>query len=358
MRILLIASNQSTHSAKWGNSLVNRGHEIIFVSYPAPDRPSIRFDNRIIRHKLKFGGKLGYYLNVFEIRSLYKKYKPDVVAVHYASGFGTMARLAGLRPLVISCYGSDVFTYPYLNKFNMYNIRKNLSYADAVGCTSEIMAIQTRKVMNNPNMKITVTPFGVDMTKFHPRGIKIVRDRPVIGIIKYLEPIYDIPLLIHAFAIIYNEMLKKPLLKIYGNGYLKDELVRLTQDLGLEEGVSFMGAIPNTDVPEALGEMDIFVNSSKNESFGVNMVEAMACQIPIVATDTPGAREVVEDGVSGFIMKDRNPETMAEHFRQLLNDDTLRKKMGKAGYERACSLYDWDKNLTTIEQLLSSVVNS
>lgn len=357
MRIILIGAIISTHSAKWVNSLSRRGHEVMLVSYPVSSKKNITYDSEVVIHKLRFGGRLGYYLNVLEMRRIYKHFKPDVVVVHYASGFGTMARLARLKPLVISCYGSDMFIYPFLNRFNMYNIRKNLRYADAVGCTSQIMAEQTRiKVMNDPDMKITVTPFGINTSIFHPAERTEDKDRMVVGIIKYLEPIYDIPLLINAFAIIHKEMDNKPLLKIYGDGHLKDELVKLTEELGVANDVRFMGAIPNMKVPKVLSGMDIFVNCSKSESFGVNMVEAMACGVPVVATNTPGAREVIVDGETGFIMKDREPETMAAVFRKLMNDNKLRIKMGQAGQKRSNTLYDWEQNLDTIEGMLKSVV--
>ena len=119
----------------------------------------------------------------------------------------------------------------------MYNIRKNLNYADAIGCTSHAMADQTRLVLGNPNQEIIVTPFGVNIEKCAPVDVVQKSDRPVIGIVKYLEPIYDIPLLINSFALLHNDAEIKPILKIYGDGTLKDELVELTRILKIEEDV-------------------------------------------------------------------------------------------------------------------------
>lgn len=356
MRIMLFGSLISTHSAKWVNSFATRGHEVMLVSYPIQQKKNIVFEKSVIVHPLKYAGRLGYYMNVPEVRKLFKSFKPDVVNVHYASGFGTLARLACLHPLVISCYGSDVFTYPFLNRFNMYNIRKNLNYADAIGCTSHIMANQTREVMGKADQKIIVTPFGVNTKNCSPSPLKVENERPVIGIIKYLEPIYDIPLLINAFSIIYKEMEVKPLLRIYGDGHLRNDLIRLTEQLGIEDSVSFMGPIPNSDVPKALSEMDIFVNCSQKESFGVNMVEAMACEVPVVATATAGAKEVIEQNITGIVLPDRIPETMAHVFKELLADKERCKTMGKAGRERVLRLYDWDKNVMVMEELYISLI--
>lgn len=356
MRIMIFGAFTSTHSAKWANSLALKGHTVMLVSYPVSLKDNIKYNENVQLHSLNYGGRLGYYLNVFEVRRLVRTFKPDVVNVHYASGFGTLCRLAGVHPLVVSCYGSDVYTYPFLNRFNMYNIRKNLRYADAIGCTSNAMAHQTRLVLDDPMQEITVTPFGVNITNCAPVIPKPIQKRPVIGIVKYLEPIYDIPLLINAFALVSKNTDYNPILRIYGDGHLKEELIQLTKTLGINESVEFMGTIPNVKVPEALSGMDIFVNCSHKESFGVNMVEAMACEVPVVATDTAGAREVIDQDVTGIVLNDRRPETMAAVFKELLSDKERRIAMGKAGRERVLRLYDWEKNVVIMENLYKSLI--
>lgn len=356
MRIMLFGAFTSTHSAKWANSFAARGHEVMLVSYPVELKPNVKYVPEVKLHALKYAGRLGYYLNVPEVKRLIREFKPDVINVHYASGFGTLTRLAKAKPLVISVYGSDVYEYPFLNKFNLYNIQKNLNYADAICSTSYAMADQTRLVLNNPEKKITVTPFGVNINTCAPLVRNMENERPVIGIIKYLEPIYDLPLLIKSFALLYRESIIKPVLKIYGNGHLKDELVALTRELDIEDSVIFMGVIPNIEVPKALSGMDIFVNCSKKESFGVNMVEAMACEVPVVATDTAGSREVIENNVTGIILPDRKPETMVSVFKELLADKEKRVAMGKAGRERVLRLYDWEKNVIIMESLYKSLI--
>lgn len=358
MRIMIFGAFTSTHSAKWANSLVAKGHDVILVSYPIELKDNIKYDNRVKLYALKYKGSIGYYLNVPEVKKLIKRYQPDVINVHYASGFGTLCRLAKARPLVISCYGSDVYTYPFLNKFNMYNIRKNLNYANAIACTSYAMADQTRLVLGNPNQDIVVTPFGVNVDKFAPVSVIRESDRPVIGIIKYLEPIYDIPLLINAFSLLHRDSAIKPILKIYGDGRLKNELVELAKQLKIKDDVHFMGLIPNSEVPKAVSSMDIFVNCSHKESFGVNMVEAMACKTPVVATKTAGALEVIEQDVTGIVLDDRDPETMALTFKKLLSDRENLKKMGDAGRERVLRLYDWNKNVQIMENLYKSLCNT
>lgn len=357
MRILYVGNSLSNHMVRWTNAMIDRGHEVMLASQSGKGDIKTCKSKQLKERDLRFKGKIGYYLNSFQLRRIFKDFKPDIVNVHFASGYGTLARLAGLHPVVLSCYGSDIFAYPNKSSRNRRILCRNLRYADAVASTSAVMAEEAKKVLSDASFPITVTPFGVETDRFCPADIHVVNDRPVIGLVKYLEPIYDIPLLLNAFAILYKESEVKPLLDIYGDGPLLDELEALSRDLGIADSVSFKGVIANNELPSVLQEMDVLVNCSKQESFGVTLVEAMACGIPVVATDTVGPKEIVEDGVTGIILKDREPKTMAQALKYLLDNPDVREKMGKAGRRRVLDLYSWADNVTTMENLFKKTVS-
>lgn len=357
MKIMIIGAANSNHTKRWANALIERGHEILLVCRPDQKDDIGDLSPRVKTIYLKYGGQTySYFLNVPVMKQIFRKYKPDVVNAHYASGYGILARLSNLKPLVISVWGSDVFEYPNRNALCHSILKKNLNYADAVASTSHAMAKEVRKILNNSEKEVTVTPFGVDVKRFCPVDDKTEHKQPVIGIVKYLEPIYDIPLLITAFSILYKKSELKPTLAIYGGGHLLEELKQLTCRLGVEQVVMFYGTIPNTEVPKVLNTFDIFVNCSKQESFGVAIVEAMACMLPVVATDTPGFREVVDDGKTGLVLKDRRPETMAEALSKLLEDKELCQKFGYNGRKKVLAEYDWNKNVETMENLYRNLV--
>ncbi len=357
MRILFIGSKRSNHTKKWTDSLIERGHEVLLVCRNEKDDPSVILNKEVKIHMLKYGGLKSYLLNVPEMKKIYREYSPDVVNVHYVSGYGAMARWAGLRPLVLNIYGSDIFLVPKSGMINRVILKKTLKYADALASTSRVMADATREFLCDSEKEITITPFGVDINRFSPSTKRIKHERPVITIVKYLRPVYDIELLIRGFSLAYDQLDVKPILKIYGNGPLKSELVALAKSLGKEDSISFYDTIPNTEVPQVIRDSDIFVNCSKSESFGVTVVEGMACGVPVVVTDCPGPKEVVIDGVTGIVLKDRSPQTMADAFVYLLSNDELRENMGKAGRERVLDQYDWSKNVSLLEELYKKVIN-
>lgn len=355
MKVLFIGSHRSNHSKKWVNNLVARGHEVMLVYQHAQADTSVEFDSRVKTHMLKYGGYKSYFLNILEVRKIYKEFCPDVVNVHYMSGYGMMAELAGLKPLVLNCYGSDVFVAPQKSFVSRWLIKNILLKADAVAATSKAMATEAERLMGRASKKVTVTPFGVDINLFKKDEHRIVNDRPVIGIIKYLKPEYNIPLLIKAFAIAREKALLKPLLHIYGSGPLKEEFVALCKELGIYDDVTFFETIPNQEVPKALNTMDIFVNSSNVESFGVNIVEAMACELPVVATPCPGPKEVIDNEVTGIVLNDWSHEELADELIKLVENPALREKYGKAGREKVLREYDWSKNVETLINIYHQV---
>lgn len=356
MKILFIGSRGSNHTKKWTDAFIERGHEVIVVCRKEEKQASVVLKKEVKLHVMKFGGPLSYILNIPELKRIYRDFKPDVVNVHYMSGYGLMATLAGARPLVLNCYGSDIFVAPKKSKIVKWIVKQLLIHADAVAATSKAMAAEAKRIMGKQHKDVTVTPFGVDINLFRKDEKRKYSERPVIGIIKYLKPEYNIPLLIKAFAITREIAKVKPLLHIYGSGPLKDEFVSLCKQLNIYDDVTFFETIPNQEVPKALNTMDIFVNSSNVESFGVNIVEAMACELPVVATPCPGPKEVIDNGITGIVLKDWNENELADELIKLVENPALRMQYGKAGREKVLREYDWSQNVETLINVYKQVV--
>lgn len=352
MKILIVANKGSNHAKKVAEGLAQRGHVVFFASPNDYIDKSVILDRRIYLFTLPYKGKLGYITNFWALKRLYKRLSPDVVNVHYATGCGLLAYLARVQPVVLSCYGSDIFEFPKKRKLNKWLLVQILKSANALASTSNAMADEIHRLLSDSKKEIAITPFGINTNVFFPYQELRSCNRKVIGIVKSLSPIYDIPLLIRAMSIICDKMHDYIYLKIYGDGPQKQELISLATELGISERVIFAGRISNDGVPVALNEMDIFINCSKQESFGVNILEAMACGLPVVATDCAGPREIMIDGVTGIIVKDRDPLTLANAVLSLLNDDLKRKEMGKAGRERVCAYFDWNSNVAELEKVL------
>lgn len=356
MKILILSDIQD-HGKKCAEGLQKLGNEVYYAYPKGMIAKDVNLNQGIKLIELPYGGAKSYILNSYPLRRLCKKIKPDVVHVHYATGFGLLAMLAGVHPYVISCYGSDIFEFPNKNRLNHWLLCRILKNADALQSTSIVMSTEIKTIIHDVNKKIDIIPFGINLEQFMPNTERINNKRPVIGFIKSLYPIYDIPLLLHAFKLLYEKMDEKPVLKIVGDGPLLSDLKELVKSLQLDRGVLFLGRIPNEEIPRLLNSFDVFVNSSKEESFGVNILEAMACKIPVVATNCLGPKEVMENGKNGILLKDREPETMADAILRLLKDNGMRETYINNGRRRVESCYDWNKNVMALQKSLEKVVN-
>lgn len=357
---MLLASCGSIHTVRWANAFTKLGHEVHLLTLLSHKTDKDAFDPNVFIHYLTWSGSKGYYLNVFQVRKYFNSIRPDIVNVHYASGYGTLARLAHLHPCVLSVWGSDIYDFPKISFIHSWIIRKNLLYADALASTSHVMAEQIRKVLKNPNKEIKITPFGVDIAKFNPTVTmnNKANDSFVFGVIKKLTSKYGINYIIDAFNLFLARWKskgaqgKKPTLFICGKGDGRDQLIKQRDNLGLQEYVTIEGYVPHEQVPSLFRSFDVACYGSVSESFGVAAVEAMSCGIPVIATNVDGFKEVMVDKVTGFIVPKRDPRAMAEKMWLLYNDNNLRAEYGRNGRKRVEELYDWDKNVLELESLL------
>lgn len=134
------------------------------------------------------------------------------------------------------------------------------------------------------------------------------------------------------------------LLMLIGDGDLRQPLIAQADNLGVSGRTHFMGAVPNERLPLYYGAADVVVLPSfPPESFGIVLIEAMACGKPVVAHDIPGVRSVVSDGEDGFLACPGDADDLAEKIRTLLDDPSLCREMGRRGRAKVEEKYAWPK---------------
>jgi len=354
MRILFVSPASVVHTIRWANSLCQRSHDVHVVCLRNHSEGANRLEGSVKVHYLPIGSPVGYLLNAPALRRLASKIKADIVNVHFASGYGTLARLAGLHPCVLSVWGSDVYDFPQRGLTRRMLLSANLNYADLVTSTSECMRRQALKYMD-PAKRILVVPFGVDTMLFSKFPDESSRDTLVIGIIKTLKPKYGIDYLIRAFSQVRerakSELGRQVRLVVYGGGPERKNLEELAESLGVSDAVEFPGTVKNTDVPNVLKGLDVFVVPSIRESFGVAAVEAMACEVPVVVSDAEGLQEVVVDGETGIVVPRHDSMALSNAIMRLLADSELRVEMGRRGRTRVKQMYEWDDNVNLMVEI-------
>lgn len=368
MRILFLSDIDSSHTRKWATSLAARGYEVGIFSLRKSESgwfyayPSIRVfdDEGFGKEKFKSGStsKLGYLKLLPFLRDSIQSFHPDIVHAHYATSYGLLGARTGFHPFVISVWGSDIFEFPKSSWLSKRLVVYNLNRADRIFSTSHVMKTEIHKYVSHP---VDVTPFGVDTHLFSRKEVTVfpgTEGAKIVGTIKSLERKYGINVLIEAFAIVKKQFEEKVKLVIAGSGTMEHELRQITRELLLEDDVIFAGHLNAEQVPEWHNRIDVFANLSldDSESFGVSVVEAMACERPVVVTSVGGLTEVVVENESGLVVPPNIATSAADAILRLLNNSELALKLGKAGRQRVLAVYDWEKNLDEIEKLYAAIV--
>ena len=359
MRILLVSPANVAHTMKWAAGLADRGIKVGVFTLAECDRKFYQEHNvklfifglnkSVYKEACGSLKKLRYLTYVHSLKKVIKEFNPDIVHAHYASGNGLLGALSGFHPYIVSVWGSDVYEFPQKSWIHKEILKFNLKHADRILSTSHVMAQETNRYTNK---KIEITPFGVDMAVFKPMKPTISlfkNDDIVVGTIKTLEEKYGVEYLIRAFAKVKLKLNDDHLkLLIVGDGSLRKKLEALALNLGISESTLFTGKIPWMQVPmyDNLLSISVSVSTVDSESFGVAVIEASACEKPVVVSDVGGLPEVVNDGVTGIIVPKCSIDKTAEAIEKLIVEEDMRLRMGRAGRMRVNKKYNWNDNLT------------
>jgi len=352
MRVLLLSDINSAHTVKWASGLVSIGMEVkvISIAKPIGSENNFHFEydtlglNHSITRKNSSLQKLKYLSFYFLLRKHIKHFQPDIVHAHYASSYGFLSLISLYRPYFLSVWGSDIMEFPKRSIIHKIFLQQILKNAKVIFSTSHFMADIIEK---SYNLKASVIPFGIDTEVFTP--CKRTTDKLVIGSIKGLEEIYGLTTFFKAFALIQNELTIPIEIQIYGSGSQLNQYQNLCEELKIDKYVKFNGRIDFSKVPVTMASFDLLINLSKRESFGVSVLEASSCGIPILLSDISGLKEVYINGKTAISCQVDNVFDTAEKLKKLINNDALRYEMGCAGRKFVQESYEWIDCLKSLQ---------
>lgn len=356
MKVLMIANARAVHTQRWARALAQRGHSVTVLSIrnvPIPGvtivaRPVGPVDNGQMLWPL-----LSYLRLLVTLPVDLRRIRPDVVNPHYCITHGAIAALAGARPRVVNVWGSDLIwdgpgRIPWWRRAL---VRLALGRADTIVSTSKFMADEVERLVPG-HPPIILVPFGVDTSKFRP-GERRAGNPVRIGFVKTFASKYAPDVFIEAAAIVARETRDVEFV-MAGRGPQLDAMRRLAAERGLEGRISFPGFVPHEEVAEFMRGLDILVNCSRAESFGVVICEASASGIPVIATNVGGVRETVKDGETGILVSRDEPAALAAAMLRLAEDTDLRGRLGRAGRAFIQSAYDWESCVRRFIEVITS----
>ena len=217
--------------------------------------------------------------------------------------------------------------------------------ADKIVCAS-IDYIENSDIKNlyrKNKDKFREIPFYVDTEKIFPREDLKKKDYKELMFAGGLDKAHyfkGVDVLIRSFSKVKTN--KKIKLTITGDGELKEEYIKLSKSLKIEERVNFVGRLSFNELIKLYQRSDLLILPSinNNEAFGIVLIEAMACKTPVIASNLPGVRKVFKNNFSGLLIEPRNEEDLSNKIEEMINNESKTSEMGEKAYQLVIDKYD------------------
>ena len=328
-----------------GKLLAEKGHEIHFISTSLPFRLNKMYHN-VYYHQVEVNSYSVFQYPPYDLAlaskmaEVIKREKLDILHVHYAIPHAVCAilakQMAGTNvKIVTTLHGTDITVLGYdpsLTNLIKYGIEKS----DVVTAVSHSLAQETMDVIA-PDKEIQTVYNFIDERDYHKIDSAHLREEYGISdnekVMIHVSNFRSVKRVTDVVRTFYLSSKKLPVkLLLVGDGPEMTVVFKLVQDLGIEDQVLFLGKQDN--LAELYSISDVILLLSEKESFGLVLLEAMACEVPAIGTNIGGIPEVIIDGETGYLCEVGDVETAALKAVQLLSDDELHQRIAKAAYKR------------------------
>jgi len=336
-----------------GKVLATRGHNIHILSSEPPARygdyqPGLTF-HRVDTPSYPLFREPQYLLSLAnKIVQVSREQDLDLVHAHYAVPHATAGYLAKqilaasghkVPQVITTLHGTDI-TLLGADRSYSETVAFCIQQSDAVTTVSESLKSDTYRELG-VTCDIRVIPNFIDGQVTRRRAVGALRTRlaprgePLVIHVSNFRPVKRTPVVVEVFARVRRQTPAR--LLMVGDGPDLAEASRLAKVLGVEADVEFVGV--QDQVVPLLSAADVFLLPSEQESFGLAALEAMACEVPVVASRVGGLPEVIENGVNGFLHALDDLDGMARSTLNLLTDGPLRARLAAAAQTTAHGRY-------------------
>ena len=352
-----------------GKALADKGHSVHFITYSQPVRLE-HFIENVFYHEVSVADYPLFEYAPYETALTSKlvdvaRYeKLDLVHVHYAIPHASVAYMArkimesqGQKlPFITTLHGTDI---TLVGKNESYSpvVTFAIDQSDAVTSVSKSLKEDTYKNFRICK-QIDVIPNFIDLSRFtkqrkdHFKVAIAPNNEKLIIHASNFRPVKRVTDVIKIFNII-NKKIPSKLLLI-GDGPDRNKCEKESRETPAGEHIRFLGKMDM--VEEILSVGDLFILPSETESFGLAALEAMACQVPVISTNTGGLPELNVDGVTGFMSEVGDIEAMARNAIYILSDENILQKFKQQSLSHARK-FDIREILPLYENLYNRVIS-
>ncbi|MBI4455689.1 MAG: N-acetyl-alpha-D-glucosaminyl L-malate synthase BshA [Acidobacteria bacterium] len=355
-------------ASELGKSLAERGHEIHFISSSLPNRifqltERIRFHEVEVMDYPLFEHTPYCLALATKMAEVADKENLDLLHVHYAIPHSISAYLAREMlvdkrrlPIATTLHGTDI-TLVGRNHSYLPITRFAIRQSDGVTAVSRYLKAATQRefccdceievIPNFINGKTFQRRFSQQLyRRFAPKGERILVH------LSNFRPIKKVGDVVKIFARVQKQM--PAVLLFLGDGVERSNVEFMVWELGLSEKVFFMGKV--NEPADYLSISDLMILPSELESFGLAALEAMACEVPVIATRVGGLPELLQAGETGCLAPVGAIDEMARCAVELLSDENHLRQLGSNARQRALTSYDCDKIVPRYEAFYQKLI--
>ncbi|MFZ4434906.1 MAG: N-acetyl-alpha-D-glucosaminyl L-malate synthase BshA [Flavobacterium psychrophilum] len=350
-----------------GLELARRGHDIHFITYSQPVRLALLSPN-VHYHEVNVPEYPLFQYQPYELAlssklvDMVKLYKIEVLHVHYAiphayAGYMAqqMLKEEGIHiPMVTTLHGTDITlvgNHPFYKPAVTFSINKS----DIVTSVSQSLKENTLELFA-VTKEIEVIPNFIELAKIVQktscRSAMALSDERIITHISNFRSVKRIPDVIQIFYTVQQHIPAK--LMMVGDGPEKEKAELLCAQLGITDKVIFFGN--SNEIDQILQHSDLFLLPSETESFGLAALEAMACGVPVISSNSGGLVEVNLEGYSGYLSAVGNVTEMASNALQILQDP-IRLQEFKANALKTAEKFDIQHILPLYEAVYQRAID-
>lgn len=346
--------------------LVKLGHEVTVVCANEPRGKTEELIEGIKVRRIPYVGKIANTNITPRIPIEILKEDFDIIHTHlptpWSSDWSGLLTRMRRKPLILT-YHNDIVAEGRTNHIaHLYNhtgLKFLLKRAEKIIITQENY-LRTSPYLKGYENKISVLPLGVSSEKFKPMELEKINNS--IFFLSVLDGFHKYKGLDHLLRalILVKEKIPDVKLIVGGDGNLRSYYQRLSDDLGLEENVEFLGHVPDDMLAKYYNGCEIFVLpsvSSAQEGFGMVLLEAMACGKPVVSTRIVGVATDIMEIEGGIIIDPGNEVMLSDSILRLLRNRELAAQMGKNGRALVLEKYGWEGVARKVEGLYLEEIN-
>jgi glycosyltransferase involved in cell wall biosynthesis len=287
--------------------------------------------------------------------------KPDVVIAGPVQSGAYLAALAGAKPLVAVSWGTDLLVDADATDESRAITRHALDNSAAVfgDCLAVREAVHRHSSI--PDDRIVTFPWGIDLVLFTPGPTSLTlrsdlgwSDNEVFISTRSWEPIYAVDVLVRAFAMV-RESRPSARLLLLGDGSMETAIRQMIADLGLADFVHAPGRARYDLLPDYFRSADAYVSATVSDGTSISLLEAMACGLPVVVSNSFGNLEWVREGVNGALAAPGDVESLSAAMLSVVADPHKVARIREANIATARRRANWDANfpelVTLVERL-------